>query len=354
MVAIWIKSTPLEIFLNNNFFFISTVIIGMAAGYTIERGIRTDFVQRRLIETQRGELAEHNVHLDSALQRSLEEVRRQAEELQASRTRIVAAADDERRRIERNIHDGAQQQLVALGVQLRIASTTVDGDPGRSKELLEDLQTQLQEALAELRNLAHGIYPPLLMDQGLAAALEAAARRSVLPTAVDVASAERYATEVEATVYFCCLEAMQNAAKYAGAGATVTICVAEDEERLAFEVADDGVGFDQGASGLGAGFLNMSDRLGALGGTVHIDSAPGKGTRVVGFLPACTASDARPGLGPARSDPDAIDVGVHSGAALTGEVDLGVDAANVDVAQPSIHASREGVEDVPSSRCGPI
>lgn len=285
VVAIWIRPMPLEIFLNNNFFLLSTVVIGMASGYTIERGIRTDFIQRRLIETQRSRLAEHNVHLDSALQASLEEVRHQAAELRASRGRVVAAGDAERRRIERNIHDGAQQQLVALGVRLRLASSVAEGNGGGVGPMLDDLQTQLQEALDELRTLAHGIYPPLLMDQGLIAALSSAARRSALPTAVDAASLGRYPTEVEATAYFCCLEAVQNACKYAGDDARVTIHLREDATGLVFEVVDDGVGFDPGTGGFGAGFLNMNDRLGAIGGSLTVDSAPGRGTRVSATIP---------------------------------------------------------------------
>ena len=285
VVAIWLKSTPLDILINNNFFFISSVIIGMVAGYMLERSIRTDFVQRRLIEAQRAELAERNVHLDSALQATLEEVRRKAAELQASRARIVAAADAERRRVERNLHDGAQQHLAALAVQLRLASNLAGKDVEAAKTLLDELHEQLQDTVQELRSLAHGIYPPLLMDQGLLAALSAAAKRSALPTTVEAASLRRYPAEVEATVYFCCLEAMQNANKHAGPGATLTIRVREDAAGLVFEVIDDGFGFDSQGRGLGAGFVNMSDRLGAVGGSLQVESAPGRGTRVAGVLP---------------------------------------------------------------------
>jgi len=263
VVAIWLKSTPLDILINNNFFFISSVIIGMVAGYMLERSIRTDFIQRGLIEAQRAELAEHNVHLDSALQASLEEVRRKAEELQASRARIVAAADAEHRRIERNLHDGAQQHLVALAVQLRLASRLAENDGGAAKALLDELDGQLQDTVQELRSLAHGIYPPLLMDQGLNAALSAAAKRSALPTTFEAASLRRYPPEVEATV---------------------TIRVEEDAAGLVFEVIDDGIGFDSRGKGLGAGFVNMNDRLGAVGGSLQVDSAPGRGTRVAGSL----------------------------------------------------------------------
>jgi signal transduction histidine kinase len=291
-VALWLKPTPIEILVNNNFFFLSAVIIGAVAGYTIERGVRTDFLQRRVIETQRAELAVHNVQLDSALQASLEEVRHKAEDLQRSRARIVTAADAERRRIERNLHDGAQQHLAALAVQLRLASTLADHDIDKAKALLGELHQQLQETSQELRSLAHGIYPPLLMDQGLTVALSAAAKRSTLPTKVETGSLGRYPTEVEATVYFCCLEALQNAGKHAGEEATVTIRVNEDAGGLAFEVIDDGAGFDPQRRGLGAGFLNMSDRLGAIGGSLHVESAPGLGTRVAGALPLPEGSPA--------------------------------------------------------------
>jgi signal transduction histidine kinase len=150
-----------------------------------------------------------------------------------------------------------------------------------AKTLLGELRQRLQDAVQELRTLAHGIYPPLLMDRGLAVALSAAAERSALPTTVEAPSLGRYPAEVEATVYFCCLEALQNAAKHAGDGARVTIRVEEDASGLVFEVIDDGAGFSQ-ARGLGAGFVNMSDRVGALGGSLQVDSAPGRGARVAG------------------------------------------------------------------------
>jgi len=137
----------------------------------------------------------------------------------------------------------------------------------------------------ELRELAHGIYPPLLMDQGLTAALRAAAGRSPLDVEiVDAGDSARYPADVEAAVYFCCLEALQNAAKYAGE-AHVTVHVREDEGKLVFDVADDGAGFDPSGRSSGAGFTNMNDRLGAIGGTLRVDAAPGEGTRVSGAIP---------------------------------------------------------------------
>ncbi|MDQ3146042.1 MAG: histidine kinase [Actinomycetota bacterium] len=279
VVAIWVKNTPPEILVNNNFFLLASVIVGTGAGYTIERGIRTDFLQRRIIEEQRAELAFRNLHLDSALKASLDEVRHQAEELQVSRARIVAAGDAERRRIERNLHDGAQQHLVGLSIKMRLAAELADEDAEAVKVFLGEMRQELQDAIQELRTLAHGIYPPLLMEGGLARALEAAAARSPRPVAVDAASLVRYPTEVEATTYFCCLEELQNASKHAGEGATVSIHVREDAGALVFEVSDDGVGFETNGKGLGGGFVNMSDLVweplgGACGWSRRLDGAP--------------------------------------------------------------------------------
>ena len=230
-------------------------------------------------------LALHNVQLDSALQASLDEVRRQAEELRASRARVVAAGDAERRKIERNLHDGAQQHLVALAVKLRLVRGLAEEDPAAASEMLEQLGDDVKETLQELRDLAHGIYPPLLMDSGLAAALSAAAGRVPLPTTVKAEDLGRYPPDVEAAVYFCCMEALQNAGKHAGPGARVTVRVWEEGAELRFEVADDGTGFDPSHFERGAGFVNMSDRLGAIGGTVRVESAVGEGTRIAGSIP---------------------------------------------------------------------
>jgi signal transduction histidine kinase len=285
VVAIWLAPTPAEILVSNNFFFLSSVIIGMVAGYTIERGLRTDFLQRRVIETQRAELAEHNVQLDSALQISLEEVRRKAEDLQTSRARIVTAADAERRRIERNLHDGAQQQLVALAVKVRLARQLGSRDPAKAGELLDQVEGDATEALENLRDLARGIYPPLLADQGLVEALVAHARKCAVTVDVRAQGVRRYAQEVEAAVYFCVLEALQNVVKYAGADGAL-VWVEEADGRLRFAVTDDGAGFDPAERGMGSGLQGMADRLAALGGEVGVTSAPGEGTVVRGQLPA--------------------------------------------------------------------
>ena len=231
-------------------------------------------------------LALHNLKLDSALQDSLDEVRRQANELRRSRARIVEATDRERRRIERDLHDGAQQHLVALAVSTRLARQLADSDPDATKEMLDQIASDLQDAVQELRNLAHGIYPPLLMDRGLPDALRAAANRAALPTSVDAENVGRYPQQVEAAVYFCCLEALQNAGKHAGPDATITIGLTEDQGALLFTVTDTGAGFEPtSGAATGHGFVNMADRVGAFGGTVQINSEPGRGTTILGRVP---------------------------------------------------------------------
>ena len=229
-------------------------------------------------------LALHNVQLDSALQESLENLKRANDDLQASRARIVATGDAERRKIERNLHDGAQQHLVALAVNLRLTRDMLGDDPEGAAEMLDALADAVKDTIQELRNLAHGIYPPLLMDSGLPEALRAAASRSPLTTTVDADEIGRYPSEVEAAVYFCCLEALQNAGKHAPE-ADLRISVRETEGTLHFEVGDDGPGFDAAAATAGHGFMNMSDRVGAIGGTVEWRSSPGSGTTVAGEIP---------------------------------------------------------------------
>jgi signal transduction histidine kinase len=230
-------------------------------------------------------LALHNVRLGSELESSLEELQRQAEELRASRARVVAAADEERRRIERDLHDGAQQHLVSVAVNLRLARELAGSDPAGARAVLEELAGEVQDALREFRDLAHGIYPPVLVDRGLVEGLRAAVLRAPMRGRVEAAGIGRYSPELEATVYFCCLEALQNASKHAGDGARTTIRLWEAGCSLRFEVADDGVGFDLRLAASGTGLTNMSDRLGALGGRLSVRSSPGAGTRVLGTLP---------------------------------------------------------------------
>ena len=207
------------------------------------------------------------------------------EELRASRRRIVATQDDRARVLERNIHDGAQQQLVALAVKQRLAESFVDRDPAKAKAMLAEIQVETQEALEDLRDLARGIYPPLLADQGLGAALSGQARKAAVPVDVESDGIGRYPQEIESAVYFCCLEALQNVAKYAQAS-RVTIRLVAADGGLRFEVRDDGVGFDARATRHGTGLQGMADRLDAVKGSFEVRSAPGEGTTVVGNVPA--------------------------------------------------------------------
>jgi signal transduction histidine kinase len=211
------------------------------------------------------------------------------EELRASRQRLVAAQDEERRKLERNLHDGAQQQLVALQVQLRLAGSLVGRDADKERELLERLQGAATTALEDLRELARGIYPPLLADQGLGAALESQARKAALEVRVETDGIGRYARDVESTVYFCSLEALNNIAKYAEA-TRASVRLAQSDGHLVFEIADDGKGFDSSATSYGTGLQGMADRLDAIGGTLEVRSAPGAGTVVTGRAPVEAAS----------------------------------------------------------------
>jgi signal transduction histidine kinase len=229
-------------------------------------------------------LALHNAQLDTALQTSLDELRRQADELRASRARIVASGDAERRRVERNLHDGAQQHLVALAVNLRLTKDVVAEDPAAAAEMLDELGTAVQETIQELRELAHGIYPPLLVDSGLGEALRAVTNRSPLDVELITEGVGRYTGDVEAAVYFCVLEALQNAGKHA-ANSRVVVRVWEESGGLLFEVRDDGPGFDVRLAQRGHGYVNMMDRLGAIGGAVRWESEIGHGTAIRGSVP---------------------------------------------------------------------
>ena len=246
-------------------------------------------------------LALQNSELDNALQATLEEVQRKNAELQESRARVVASGDAERRKIERNLHDGAQQHLVALAVKLRLIQRLAEADPAQALGMLEEARNDVLATVEEVRALAHGIYPPLLMDRGLAEALRAAATRGSLPTSVEATDIPRYAQEVEAAVYFCCLEALQNAGKHAGEEASLTVEVTACDDELCFSVVDDGAGFDLAGGVRGHGFVNMADRLGAIGGSVEVWSSPGAGTRITGRVPTAPRAedaDAIPAVGP--------------------------------------------------------
>ncbi len=205
-------------------------------------------------------------------------------ELRASRQRIVAAQDDQRRRIERDIHDGAQQQLMGIAAMLAQAETAAGQDEERERALVARLRAETRSALETLRELARGIYPPLLADQGLAAAVSAQAGKAAGPVELDASGVGRYPEEIETAVYFCCVEALQNAARHAS-GATVLVRLSGSDGEISFAVQDDGPGFDSGSVPASSGLEHMRDRLAALGGVIEIDSRAGRGTTVAGRVP---------------------------------------------------------------------
>jgi len=226
-----------------------------------------------------------NERLTSALRARLTD-------LQAAQKRLVAAQDAERRKLERNIHDGAQQQLVALAVKARLARTLTERDPARAADMLVQIEAETHDALEDLRDLARGIYPPLLADKGLEAALTAQARKSTVPVEVEAHGIDRFPQEVEAAVYFSALEALQNTAKYAEAS-HATVSLSRANGSLVFTVADDGTGFDTSATGYGTGLQGIADRLGALDGDLEVASHPGSGTTVTGWVPVAATGPER-------------------------------------------------------------
>ena len=206
------------------------------------------------------------------------------EDLRQSRQRLVRAQDEARRRLERNIHDGAQQQLVAIKVKLSLTERLVGQEPDKLKRALSQLKDDTDGAIQALRELARGIYPPLLAEGGLYVALQAQAVKSSVPVTIEAGPLQRYAPETESAVYFCCLEALQNIAKSAEASAA-SITLSASDGTLAFAIEDNGKGFDPAHTRRGTGLQNMTDRIEALGGMLSIESAPGHGTCIRGQVP---------------------------------------------------------------------
>jgi len=221
--------------------------------------------------------ARHDSRLEDELRDTILELRR-------SRARVAQAADTERRRIERDLHDGAQQRLIALRVKLSLAEEIMGDDNQPVGDLIQEIAADAETALEDLHALVHGIYPALLTDRGLPEALKALGRAAPLPTRVLAHGLGRYTPSVEAAVYFTCAEALQNAAKHGGHGTTARIALRHETEGLAFEVRDDGRGFEP-ALHAGGGLANMQDRLGAVGGRVKLVSAPECGVAVQGWVP---------------------------------------------------------------------
>jgi signal transduction histidine kinase len=226
-------------------------------------------------------LVAENAQLDAAWTEALQELRR-------SRARLVRAADDERRKLERDLHDSAQQRLISIKLRLEIAAAAGDLSEQGRRELLE-IRQAVDAALAEVREVAHGLYPPLLSASGLPTALRRFHEHATLKPEVTAEGVGRYPPEIESAVYYCCLEAIQNATKHGGRGVRVSVALAEEDGQLAFRVVDDGPGFVLGDV-RGLGLQNMEDRLGALGGQVTITTAPGGGTTVSGSVPVRPAT----------------------------------------------------------------
>jgi len=221
-------------------------------------------------------LAAENAELEAGWTEALQELER-------SRARLVRAADDERRKFERNLHDSVQQQLISI--KLRLELEAEEGDLSESsRERLVKLTRSVEATLAEVRQVAHGLYPPLLAASGLATALRRFRGHATSAPEIDAAGLGRYPPDIESAVYYCCLEAIQNATKHGGRGVHVSVALAEEDGDLTFRVIDDGPGFALGEL-RGFGLQNMEDRLGALGGRLTIVTAPGRGTTISGRVP---------------------------------------------------------------------
>jgi signal transduction histidine kinase len=217
----------------------------------------------------------------AALRTSEGQLAERATELAASRTRLTTAADEERRRLERDLLDGAQQHLVALSVLIQLAR---NAERDRAQPLLSEASEMLETAITEIRRLAHGIYPPLLVSGGLSEALPTLAARASVPVHLELNGLGRYPPSTEAALYYCCSEALQNAAKHGGPATTVVVAAHADEQTLNLVISDTGRGFDSAT--MGVGLTNMTDRLSAIGGELVIDARPGRGTRITATVDA--------------------------------------------------------------------
>jgi signal transduction histidine kinase len=256
----------------------------MVATIALTNGTVLDDAVRLLVDTNR-----QLVDTQSTLAENVDELR-------ASRARVVAAADQERRRIERDLHDGSQQALLNAAVRLAVIREEAgEVDPALAAAL-GAVRDDLHQAIGQLRDLAHGLYPAALVDGGLAAALQHAVGRLPATVTFDVRAAGRYPPEVESAVYFCCTEALHNACKHGGAGANIRLSVMAADSELTFEVDDDGRGFDPSCPGPGVGFDNMTDRLGAVAGRLEVTSSIGAGTRVRGIVPVEPIRAAEPAV----------------------------------------------------------
>ncbi|HEX5468404.1 MAG TPA: ATP-binding protein [Gaiellaceae bacterium] len=222
-------------------------------------------------------LAAENAELDRASNDALEALRQ-------SRDRIVRAGDRERRKLERNLHDGVQQRLVAIAIELALTRELAAGDRAVRANLV-GIQESVTKVVDELREISHGIYPPVLSDYGLAKALRRARPPTGAVLTVRATDIGRHPPELESALYYCCLEAIQNATKHGGPAPRINVTLEKRADELTFQVSDEGPGFDASTLRHGTGFENMRDRLGALDGRLSIVSSPGEGTTVSGSVP---------------------------------------------------------------------
>jgi signal transduction histidine kinase len=256
---------------------------------TVAIGIGRSLAASRERERNRSLFAANRVKAE-LLSNATHELADLLRDLRAAQRRAEVAGDAERQRIERNLHDGAQQRLMAVRLELTLLRETLEADPIAARAELQRLQCELDDALAELRELAHGLYPQLLSTDGLSAAITAAAQRAGFPVLVEIGEFGRLPSVIESAAYFCCVEALQNVAKHAGVGAQATVSLSVQDGTLCFRVSDDGAGFDPAVSG-GQGLTNLLDRARALGGQAEIDAAPGQGTTVTGCIPLSVLED---------------------------------------------------------------
>ena len=284
---------------------VTVTFVPAMAGLLVMLSLANRAHLQRLLEAALGANAD--------LRRSEEGLADAVEELRASRARVVAATDHERRRIARDLHDGSQQRLAALGLELSIVRELIKRSPDEAADALARLRSSVTDAQADLRALVHGIYPPALTEHGVVMALGSAAAFGPNPVHLAGEGVGRHPPDIEAAVYFCCTEALQNAAKHAGAEATVRVTISATEPGwLRFEVEDDGRGFDPAIARGGGGFVSMRDRVGALGGELDVTSEPGGGTRVRGAVPIAASRGAAGAAGaPAGADDPLADVPVR-------------------------------------------
>jgi signal transduction histidine kinase len=227
--------------------------------------------------------------LTGSMQLALESHRLDAE-IGASTLREVSAVVAERQRIERNLHDGAQQRVIALRMKLSVIARLLQDDPRRAGRLVAELDGDVDALLGDLRGLAKGLVPPSLVELGLSGALREVADRAAIRTRVEIDEVGRCDPAVEQAVYFCCLEALQNAAKHAGPKATARLTLRRHANSLEFSVTDDGIGMSATPpAGVGQGLINMAERIEGVGGRLEIANLPREGVHVVGTVPCSTS-----------------------------------------------------------------